>query len=138
MGQQYDPLKVSVIAGTSAIRGFADGEMINVEYTNDENTVHVGTDGQGRFIKSSDRSGTITVRLADYSTSNAALTTLHVADNPFPVVVTDKSSLADVFFTDSAKVQKRPALVKGNEAVMNEWVITFIRGEITHTGANPT
>lgn len=133
--QQYDPAKVSVVVGVATMRGFADGSMISAEYENDENTKHIGTDGQGRHIKSSDRSGQITIRLADYSVSNAALTALHVADVPFPIVVTDKSSNADVFFADSCKVAKRPPIEKSNEAVMNEWIFNFIRGEITHTGA---
>ena len=138
MVAQYDPTKVSVVIGVGAgatIRGFADGAMITAEYTNDENTVHVGTDGQGRHIESADKSGQITVRLADYSPSNAVLTALHLSKVPFPVTVTDKTTTADLFFADSCKIAKRPPMEKSNEATMNEWVINFIRAEIVHSGA---
>lgn len=133
--EQYDPAKVSVIVGGATMRAFADGEMINVDYETDENTKHIGTDGYGRHLKSANRSGQLTVRLADYSASNAALMALHLADIPFPIIITDKTTNGDLFAADSCKVAKRPPLAKGNEAVMNEWVFNFIRGEIVHAGA---
>jgi hypothetical protein len=132
---QYDPAKVSVIVGGATTRAFADGEMVSVIYDTDENTKHIGTDGYGRHIKSANLSGQITIRLADYSASNAAYTALHASGVPFPIIVTDKSSKADLFAADSCKVAKRPPLAKGNTATMNEWVFNFIRGEIVHTGA---
>ncbi len=135
MVQQYDPKKVKITVGTAVQRAFADGVMVTVDYTEDENTVHIGTDGQGRHIKSSNLSGQVTIRLADYSASNLANAVLHVADVPFPIAVVDKSSNADLFFADSCKFVKRPPLEKGNEATMNEWVANFIRGEIVHSGA---
>ena len=140
MVAQYDPTKVSVVIGAgvgATIRGFADGSMISADYDNDENMKHIGTDGQGRHIESADKSGTITIRLADYSPSNATLTALHLSKVPFPITVTDKTSNADLFFADSCKVKKRPPLEKSNEAIMNEWVFNFIRAEIIHSGAKP-
>jgi len=135
MTEQYDPAKVSVVIGGATMRAFADGEMVNVDYTVDENTVHIGTDGYGRHLKSANLSGQMVVRLADYSASNKALTALHKADVPFPVIMTDKTSDGDLFAADSCKFARRPRIAKGNEAMMNEWTINFIRGEIVHAGA---
>jgi hypothetical protein len=135
MTEQYDPAKVSVVIGGATMRAFADGEMVNVDYAVDENTTHVGTDGYGRHIKTANLSGQMVVRLADYSASNEALTLLHKSDVPFPVIVTDKTSKGDLFQSDSCKFARRPRLVKGNEATMNEWTVNFLRGEIVHTGA---
>lgn len=135
---QYDPTKVSVVIGVgvgATIRGFADGSMVSAEYTEDENMIHIGTDGYGCHIPSANKSGEVTVRLAAYSPSNAFLTALHLSGVPFPITVTDKSSNADLFFADSCKVKKRPPFEKSNEATMNEWVFNFIRGEIVHSGA---
>lgn len=132
----YDPNKVSVTVNLVPISGFADGEMIVVEYETDENSKHIGTGGEGRFIKSHDRSGTINIRLADYSTSNAALQLVRDLDVEVPITVTDKTSNADLFFTSGAKCQKLPNFVKGAKAQMNEWPFLFIKGIITHTGAS--
>jgi len=132
---QYDPTKVSVVMGGVPLRGFADGDMVSIEYTNDQRSVHVGTQGEGRHIKSNDLSGTATVRLADYSPSNDALMLIHRADTPLPLVVTDKSTNAGLFFAASAMVQRVPNMVKGSEASMNEWVLEFVKGEINHSGA---
>lgn len=132
---QYDPTKVSVVMGGIPLRGFADGDMITIEYTNDQRSVHVGTQGEGRHVKSNDLSGAATVRLADYSPSNDALMLIHRGDIPLPLVVTDKTTNAGLFFAASAMVQKVPAMVKSNEASMNEWVLEFVKGEINHSGA---
>lgn len=132
---QYDPTKVSIIFGGVPLRGFADGDMVTIEYTNDNRSVHVGTQGEGRHVKSNDLSGIATVRLADYSPSNDALMLIHRADTPLPFIVADKSTNAGLFFAASAMVQKVPNMVKSNEASMNEWVIQFVKGEINHSGA---
>jgi hypothetical protein len=132
---QFDPKKTTVIVGTAAMRAFADGEMINVEFTVDKRSKHIGTDGEGRHIKSADASGVATIRLADYSPSNAVLNTIDLADEPVPITMTDKSSTADLFFAESCMLVKVPNMVKGAGAVMHEWQFQFINGTVTHTGA---
>lgn len=133
--KQYDPNKVSVIIGTATMGYFAEGEMVTVEFEEDFNTKHIGTDGQGRHVVNANRSGTVTVRLADYSPSNAILTALETSNVPFPITVTDKTSTADLFFAESCKIMKLPNMVKGKEAVELEWTFQFIRGTMAHTGA---
>ena len=133
--QPYDPKKVIVNFGGATIRGFADGEMINAEYSTDQAMMHVGTDGEGQHVFSADRSGTCTIRLAAGSPSNAVLAAFEKAKQPVPLTVVDKSSLADLVFAPSAIVQKVPAMVKGNELAMNEWIIQFTKGEIIHSGS---
>jgi hypothetical protein len=133
--KQYDPTKVSVSIGTVLGRAFADGEMVTVEFSEDKRTKHIGTDGQGRHILNMDRSGTVTVRFASYSPTNAEIIALDLLDQPFPITVTDKSSTADLFFADSCTLTKVPNMVKGSEEAPNEYVFQFIRGEIVHSGA---
>jgi len=132
---QYDPSKVSVILGVAPVRGFADGEMVTVEYSEDKRSVHIGTDGRGRHIKSKNRSGTVTVRLADYSPSNATITTLDLVDEPFPITIIDKRSNGDLFFASSCALKKIPNLAKGDSPAMNEYVFNFVSGTVTHMGA---
>ncbi len=134
MTQQYDPKKVSVVFG-STLRGFADGTMITVDYTVDQRSMHIGATGDGRHVKSADESGTITVRLADYSPSNGVLQGIHFADIPIPFIITDKSSKGATFFTKSAMIQKVPAFERGADPSINEWMIQFTKGTTAHAGA---
>jgi hypothetical protein len=131
----YDPTKVSVSVNGVGITGFADGDMFIAEFATNKTSTHIGTGGEGRFILSKDASGTCTIRLADYSNANAALSIIDTAGVPVALTCTDKTSNADLFFTEAAMVQKVPNLQKGNEAKMNEWVFEFIRANIVHSGA---
>ena len=132
--KQYDPTKTSTIIGTVAARGFADGNMIEVEFDEDKRTKHIGTDGEGRHIKSANESGTITIRLADYSPTNAVITALDLVDVPFPITVIDKTSNGALFFAASCAVVKLPNFVRGKEASENEWKFQFIKGQVIHSG----
>jgi hypothetical protein len=131
----YNPLKVSVIIGGVPVSGWADGDMVIAAYDADHTTKHVGNGGEGRLIETNDRSGTLTVRLSDYSQVNGAMSVIDQAGLPVPIIVTDKTSVGDLFTTSAAKLQKTPDLRKSNEAVMNEWVFVFIKGTIIHSGA---
>lgn len=131
----YDPTKVSINIGGVTITGWADGEICSAEYDEDEVSVHQGTGGEFRFIKSKISKGVFTVRTADYSTANAVMTAIRAAGVPVPVIVTDKSSLGDLFNTASAMIQKMPKLTKSNEAVMYDWPMVFGKADIVLTGA---
>jgi hypothetical protein len=132
---QYDPLKVTCTVSGVPIRGWADGEMIVVEDTVDKRSKHIGTGGEGRHIKSADKSGTITIRLADYSPSNAVLLAVDEVDEPVTITVTDKSMNADLFAADSCTLVKVPNMTKGAETSINEWAFQYITRKLIHSGA---
>jgi len=131
----YDPTKVSIAVNGVGITGFADGDMFTASYATNKTSTHIGTGGEGRFIVSKDVSGVCTIRLADYSNANAGLQVVDKTGVPVALTVTDKTSNADLFFTEAAMVQKVPDMQKGNEAKMNEWVFEFVRADIVHSGA---
>lgn len=133
--KQYDPAKVSISVGGVPLSAFADGTMVTVEYSADKRTKHIGTDGQGRLIRTRDLSGTVTIRLASYSPSNGALLALDAADEPHPITIADKSSSADLFFAATCGLQKIPNMEKADTEVPLEWTYLFINGEIVHSGA---
>ena len=133
--KQFDPKKVAVSIGGVPCRAFADGTMITVETIVDKRSLHVGSDGQGRHIKTADESCLVTLRLASYSPTNAALIALDQADEPFPIAITDASSSADLFFSDSSTVRKIPNMVKGTEENPLEWIFQCVKGQIIHSGA---
>jgi hypothetical protein len=136
--QSYSPKDVIVKVGTHTVRGFEDGDMVVAEYANDEVEVHFGADGNARFIDLLARNGTITIRLSDYSPSNAALQLIKDANQPVPIVVVDKSSKSDVFFAAQCKCQKQPAWGKGKQARANEWPFLFLNGKLKATGGKET
>ena len=140
---QYDPTKVIVsfvplaTTGLASITatGFADGEFINVEFSVDKRSKHIGTDGTGRHILSKDKSGMVTLSLSDYSPTNDLLITLDTADVPFGLSVVDKTTTAGVFFADSCTLVKIPNFVRGKEATENQYQFQFLNGTVIHSGA---
>lgn len=132
---QYSPKEVSIVIGTVPARGFADGEMVTVEYEEDDRSLAIGTDGEGRHIKNLHRGGTVTIRLFAFSPTNALITALDAIDVPFPITVVDKKSNGDLFFASSCALRKTPNLVKGKEESVNEFIFQFTKGKITHAGA---
>ena len=122
--------------GGHTVRAFADGDMISVVFNTDKRSVHVGTDGRGRHIKSADRSGVITVRLSSYSPSNAAFQLLDETDIPFGIGVIDKSSNGDSFFAGSCMLVKVPDMVKGATETVLEYGFQFTHGTVVRAGAD--
>jgi len=131
----YDPTKVVVIVGTVPIRGFADGDMVTVEFTNDHKSVHEGTDGEYRFVSNPSKVSTVTIRVSDYSIVNAALTLIRDADVAVPITIKDKNSVGDLVFVEAAVLQKTPNYVKSTAPSMLDWA--FIAGgtRVVFTGA---
>lgn len=132
--ESYSPKKVTCKVATHTIRGWEDGDMIVAEYDNDEVEVHVGADGNARFIDILARTGTITLHLSDYSPSNAVLQGIKDANVPVPITCTDKSSNADLFFAKQCKCQKQPAWGKAKTARSNPWPFKFLNGKLKATG----
>ncbi len=131
-----DPTKVSVSIAGVPIKGFADGDMISCDYDDDWVVIHSGSQGEYAAIGNPSRKCTITIRLAAYGVSNAALTALSLAPmTGVPLAATDKSTNGDLFTTPAMFLAKPATWVKSGDAVMNEW--TFKAGEsvMAHTGA---
>jgi hypothetical protein len=139
---QYDPKKVTMAVGPAGsaitVRGFADGEMINIDYAEDNRSMHIGTIGEGRHIKNQNLSGTCSFKLADYSPTNTAFQAFHVGDIECQITITDKTSNGSGFFAASCMVRKVPALARGKEATEPEWIFQFVNGSINHAGAKET
>lgn len=133
--KQYDPGKVAVIIGTYAAKGLAEGEFVTVEYTEDRRSVQISTDGYGRHIKNLNNSGTVTVRLNDFSPTNDELMALEISDVPFVIQIADKNSTAAHFFAPSCMLARVPNMVRGKEGSVVEWVFNFTSGQIFQSGA---
>lgn len=130
----YDPAKVNIIVGGFPVTGLADGTMIEVDFVNDNSSLHIGTQGEGRHIDSKDRSAIATIRLADYSASNDSFQTLFELGVPFPILVQDKTTKAALAFAESCKVRKVPVWGRGDVTTINEWPFQAVRASIVHSG----
>lgn len=123
----YDPKQVSVIFGGVPLSGFADGTFINVERDNDTFSKTSGSDGIVSRAKSNDRSGTMTITLAQTSPSNDVLEAVALLDEKtntgiVPVLVQDKSGRSK-HFSALAWIRKSAPAEYSKEISNREWVI---------------
>lgn len=93
---QYDPSAVTVIYGGHIITGYADGTFVNVQRNEPMWAIKVGADGIATRVKSSNKSGRVTVTLQQSSPSNDVLSGLAIADEQagtgaLPILVRDGS-----------------------------------------------
>jgi len=123
----YDPKAVSISANGIPIGGFADGTFVEIERSEDMFTKVVGADGETSRSKTNDRSGMITITLAQTSLSNDILSGLAYLDEVsntgvFPVLVKDNEGNA-IFFSEQAWI-KKVAPASFSKGIENrEWVI---------------
>jgi len=125
----YDAKQVSVIVDGIIVDGYADGAFVSIEQNEDQFSLQVGTDGDACRSKTNNRSGRITITLAQWSDSNILLSALHAGDvlSPsgdgiVPVLVMDKSGTT-ICAAEKAWIVKPPTVEFGREAGSREWVL---------------
>jgi len=121
----YDPASVSVLIGGVPISGFADGTFISVERNNPKFQMVSGADGIVSRSKSNDKTGTMTLTLAQTSPSNDVLEGIAALDELsstgiVPVMVKDNSGRS-VHFAGNAWIQQDPTAEFGKELSNREW-----------------
>lgn len=72
----YDSKEVAVIIHGNLLTGFAEGSRVNVARRNPSFELVKGSDGEGAFNPTNDKSGTITVTLLSTSAGNSWLSGL--------------------------------------------------------------
>jgi len=130
----YDVDKTAILVALIPVVGFS-GDRCVVEFNSDEVETVMGTDSNGRHIVNKDQSGTVTITLEHGSPSNTAFEIARMTRIPFSILVKDNSSLATLFATGDAMVKKHPALGLGAKPKDLDWVFTFIKGHLMHSGA---
>ncbi len=130
----YDTTKFAFSFGTVAARGYADGEVINWTFDNDEWTAYSGTQGEGTMVRSPQGIGTVTVTLQANSPTNTAWNTLYEAGIPLPLTVNDRSSTKAVAFAAEGMPKKKPDLIRSRDMPVVQWVFGFVNGTAQHLG----
>lgn len=123
----YDPKQVVVVVGGVPLSGFADGTFISVERSNDTFSKVSGADGFVSRAKTNDRSGAITITLAQTSPSNDVLQGFALADElsnagVVPVLVRDVAGRT-TFVSGFGWVRKPPTSDFGKEINNREWML---------------
>jgi hypothetical protein len=123
----YDPSQVAIIVGGYNITGFADGSFITVARNADAFALYVGTDGEGTRAKSNNKSGRITITLAQSSDSNAILSGIATLDELsnngiVPLLIKDNSGLS-LYAAETAWIVKTPDSEFGREVGSREWIL---------------
>lgn len=123
----YDPSQVAIIVGGFQITGFADGSFVTIARNADAFALYVGTDGEGTRAKSNNKSGRITLTLAQSSDSNAILSGIAAADELsnngiVPVLIKDNSGVS-LFAAETAWIVKSPDSEFGREVGTREWIL---------------
>lgn len=123
----YDPSQVAIIVGGFNITGFADGSFITIARNADAFALYVGTDGEGTRAKSNNKSGKITITLAQSSDSNAILSGIanldELSNNGIvPVLVKDNSGTS-LYAAETAWIVKASDSEFGKELGSREWIL---------------
>lgn len=122
----YNPAEVSTIVGAFNMQGFADGSFVTIEMNEDAWNLYVGSDGEGARSKSNNRSGTITIRLMQTSSSNEILSALYKSDDVGDAGITNilikDSSGSTLAMAENAWIRKLPAVDFARESGEREWV----------------
>lgn len=124
---QYDPKAVSLIVGGHIITGFSDDDFIEVERSEDAYSKKTGVDGITTRARNNDRTGKLTIRLMQSSSSNDDLSNLALLDekdNSGAVPVLAKDTLGrTVFSSEAGWVMKFPKTGYKKDVASWEWII---------------
>ncbi len=129
----YSPSKIQVIIAGNVMSGFAEGTFVGAEREDDAFTKHVGADGEVGRTQSANKSGEVTLTLAQYSASNDVLSSLAIADeltasSIFPVIIKDSGGTT-ILFSGEGWVRKLPAVEFSDEITDREWVLDMAKME---------
>jgi hypothetical protein len=126
MAATYDASTVSVIVGSHIVKGIADGTFVSITRNSDTYTKKIGAAGEVARVKTSDRSGRMTITLAQTSPSNDYFSGLYIADETrnagkVPVLVTENGGTS-VAKAGEAWIVKPANLEYGNDIINRVWI----------------
>lgn len=138
----YDPKNVIVTLTTasgvsSIIGGFADGVGIKISRKNDMWDVSTGMDGQTSRVRKNDRSGEITLALAQTSPSNdflSAMSENDTVDGDLATLSIDDAVTGSHYFSTSCWVRKHADTEYGKEISNREWILDTVDMDMSSKG----
>lgn len=122
----YNLKLVTFIFAGRIITGASESDFVTVTMSSDAWSHHVGATGEECRARTNDESGKVTLKLAQYSSDNAVLAELHLADKAAgagvsPLLVSDKSGNS-LHESDEAYITKAPDAPYAKTPGDREWV----------------
>lgn len=138
----FDPSQIIMIFKGVPLTGYADGSFVEATRAVDLFTMKVGSDGSVVWVRSPNKSGTVTMTLQRASPSNLILSGFLKQDE---LLGTGKGELlvkdlngASLVVSPSARITKVPDFgAAGDDYGNNAWVIGCPILEIFHGGSTP-
>jgi hypothetical protein len=124
--QEYSPDDYSVVFNAIPIEGFAEGDVIDVEYDTEGFSDEIGVDGHVIRYKSCDQRATVTFTLmaTSYNADLKSPNGIGVG----PLLIRDTQGVT-VFAGAQAWIQKMPKVTIGQKLANREWVIRVAKLE---------
>lgn len=134
----YSADEVLITLGGILVSGYAAGTFVSVERNEDSFALYTGADGDGTRAKTNNRSGRVTLTLAQSSQSNAALAALLALDERGAAGAGVKPLLvrsgSDIHTARTAWIVKPAMAEYGREVSEREWIIETNELETTTAG----
>ena len=117
---------------THIVSGYADGTFVNVERNMESSTLYQGADNSGGRILRSNKSGTITLTLHQFSATNDVLSEVYrndieARDNTWLLNITIiDGSGRSAFYARQAFIGNLPSTGFGNEIENRDWVLQAV------------
>lgn len=100
------------------IQGPMDGEFFNAEFQEDNNMLHVGSQGFTTFVQNANESGIVTITLSMKSPSNALLS--RALRTQGMLLMTELDAVTTLV-KGNAMIQKHAPIKRGKEVIGMEW-----------------
>lgn len=139
MVSTYSPEDVIILlAGVIPVDGYTDGTFISIKKNTSIYSTSTSADGIVTRQYNDDQTYTITLTLANYSSSNDILTKLYQVDlithrAKFPILMKDTSG-SSLFAATTCWVESIPELSFSNEIGSRTWTIYACQGVINIGG----
>jgi hypothetical protein len=122
----YDAKKVIVNYGGAPIKGFDDGDFVEIKAAADRWSKKVGADGEVARSRGNDETSEVTLTLSQTSPANLVLDAFMEADRLtslgiLPLTIVD-TILGTTFFWPQAWIKKVPDTSRGKELKPIKWV----------------
>lgn len=137
----YDPQLIVLTWGATLFTGYADGEIITAEFSEDAFTEKVGTQGDTVHVRNANQNGTLVVRLQQSSPINDVLSAFAAADRLPGANVIAPIQMKDLNGTTivaavAARIRKVPTVNFSNDSENREWGFLCYRMRVLAGGAN--
>jgi hypothetical protein len=124
--KNYDPKLITVNFGGLLLSGFADGELVKVERSEDTFSMSVGAHGDTTRVRNRNRNGMVSVRLQAEAADNDRLSAILALDelrgNGTRTMTVKNLNGTTIASAPTAWIRKPPETGYAKEASVREWI----------------